>query len=71
MIKEFEPFLGKRVCVTRKGDGIVICGSLDWVGYNEHFPNWGLVCTVGRMPAIQIESLLSIELQEDRSIFKK
>lgn len=65
MIEEMRPFIGKRVCVNRKFDGLEICGTLDWVGYNEHFPSWGLVCTVSRMPAIEIESLLSISLCDE------
>ena len=41
-MKEFEQFIGKKVCVTRKSDGVEICGILTFVGYNEHFPSWGL-----------------------------
>jgi hypothetical protein len=68
-MKEFEQFIGKKVCVTRKSDGVEICGILTFVGYNEHFPSWDLHCTVDRMPGIQIDSIESIKLKIDRRIF--
>ena len=71
MLQEMLPFKGRWVCVIRKTDGVEICGTLDWVGYNENFPSWGLVCTISRLPAVQIESLDSIKLADDRRIFKE
>ena len=65
MLEEMLPFKGQWVCVTSK-DGVEICGTLDWIGYNEHFPKWGLNCTISRMPGIQIESLLKLRLVGDR-----
>lgn len=66
MLEEMLPFKGQWVCVIRKTDGVEICGTLDWVGYNEHFPSWGLSCTISRLPGIQIESLASMRLVERR-----
>jgi len=66
MIEEMLPFKGQWVCVIRKDDGVKICGTLDWVGYNEHFPSWGLCCTISRLPGIKIESLASLTLMEPR-----
>lgn len=63
-IKEMEHMLGKRVEVVDARSGHKIGGELQFVGYNKHFPSWGLVCTIDRMPAIHINSVADIKEQE-------
>ena len=63
-LKEMEPLLGSRVKVTCRRSGQTVYGTLQFVGYNDSFPSWGLTCTVDRLPGIRINSVVEIELVE-------
>lgn len=63
-IEELIPFLEQWVIVTDK-QGQKWPGHLQFVGINEHFPSWGLVCTVGRVPGIRINNINNIKLIEN------
>jgi hypothetical protein len=60
-IPEMIPFLGARVSVLNK-KGETICGELQFVGVLPLIPEWGLVCTISRLPGVAINSLADITL---------
>jgi len=63
--EEINKLLNKKVYVVSK-NGLKICGELYFAGYNENFPSWGLVCTVSRMPGIQINNISDIKLYREK-----
>jgi hypothetical protein len=63
--------IGSKVSVIRK-DGIEICGTLQYIGYNEYFPNLGLHCTISGLPFIEINTINDInKIKEITKIVKK
>ena len=64
-LPELEHLLGTKVLVTNVRTKQEIGGELQFVGYNEHFPSWGLVCTIDRMPAIHINSVADIRIRPE------
>ena len=59
-LPEMRQFLGERFIATST-DGEKFHGTLQFVGYNVHFPSWGLCCTISGVPGIKIDSLSSLE----------
>lgn len=59
-LKELEHLIGQRVKAKCVRSGHVIAGELQFVGYNETFPSWGLVCTISRMPGIHLNSVADL-----------
>jgi hypothetical protein len=53
--------LNQHVLVKDKVSGVEIGGVLQFVGTLDHFPTWGLVCTVDRCPGIRINSAADIK----------
>lgn len=71
-IKELqEKYLGKKISVPYKGHPMCknmyedarIGGICDFIGINEHIPEWGLQVTIGRMPLSNVDPL-TIKLLE-------
>lgn len=63
-IEALNHILGKRVKVKDK-QGKEWFGDLQFVGTNDWFPQWGLHCTVSRVPQIEINSIMDITLLEE------
>lgn len=64
-IRELDHILGERVKVKGK-DGQDHYGILQFVGTNESFPKKGLMVTISRQPLIQINSIMDIEILEEK-----
>lgn len=61
-LEQGQQLLGKRVLVkTKTGD---VGGIMEFLGYNDMFPSWGLQITIGRMP-IQNISLSDIKVLDE------
>jgi len=64
-LEQGQTLLGKWVLV-KTDKGVEVGGSLDFLGYNNNFPSWGLQATVSRMP-IQNVSLNNIKILDDKT----
>jgi hypothetical protein len=61
-LEQGQQLLGKRVLVkTKTGE---VGGIMEFLGYNNRFPSWGLQITIGRMP-IQNISLSDIQVLDE------
>ena len=64
-----DKFLGKKVCIknatgkTTRFENHDICGILNFLGYNEYIPSWGLCATINRLPIqnVKIENIILFE----------
>jgi len=59
-LEQGQTLIGKRVLIGEIG------GILEFLGHNEHFPNWGLQATINRMP-IQNVSLDKIKVLDEKT----
>ena len=61
-LEQGQQLLGKRVLVkTKTGE---VGGIMEFLGYNNWFPSWGLQITIGRLP-IQNISLSDIKVLDE------
>lgn len=63
-LEQGQTLIGKWVLLkTPKGE---IGGTLDFLGYNKYFPDWGLQATISRMP-IQNVSLDNFKVLDEKT----
>lgn len=53
-IEGIQKWIGKRVLVI-DSKNVKIGGILEYVGYNENFPSWGIQVTIGRLPITNVD----------------
>ena len=64
-LEQGQTLIGKRVLI-KTDKGVEVGGILEFLGYNEHMPTWGLQATIGRMP-IQHVSLDNIKVLDEKT----